>query len=115
MCELQWVGNEEKRASSSVHVQPHWNSHLCNPLCFDPRRVHFHWKVHIYIHKWGFAKILLQTQSLALMVNSVRCSLCGMCLMFTGLYFVLWAKGKEGFAVAEILEPENDVDKPLLG
>ncbi|CBI37353.3 unnamed protein product, partial [Vitis vinifera] len=48
-------------------------------------------------------------------------SLCGMCLMFTGLYFVLWAKGKEGFQVGETLEPElepeleNDVEKPLLG
>ncbi|XP_059589705.1 WAT1-related protein At5g47470 [Vitis vinifera] len=47
-------------------------------------------------------------------------SLCGMCLMFTGLYFVLWAKGKEGFQVGETLEPEpepeleNDVEKPLL-
>jgi len=29
--------------------------------------------------------------------------------MFTGLYFVLWAKGKEGG-----LEREYDAEKPLL-
>ncbi|GLU05568.1 hypothetical protein SLE2022_226650 [Rubroshorea leprosula] len=31
-------------------------------------------------------------------------SLAGMVLMFTGLYFVLWAKGKEGFSHADSLE-----------
>ncbi|ESW27657.1 hypothetical protein PHAVU_003G221100 [Phaseolus vulgaris] len=36
-------------------------------------------------------------------------SLAGMFLMFTGLYFVLWAKGKEGG-----LESEYDEEKPLL-
>ncbi|KAL3829893.1 hypothetical protein ACJIZ3_018695 [Penstemon smallii] len=42
--------------------------------------------------------------------------LSGMCLMFTGLYFVLWAKGKEGFSISDdgILETEYDVEKPLL-
>ncbi|KAM7248921.1 hypothetical protein ACFE04_013429 [Oxalis oulophora] len=43
-------------------------------------------------------------------------SLAGMCLMFTGLYFVLWAKGKEGFSSSgtEIMESEFDAEKPLL-
>ncbi|KZV45968.1 hypothetical protein F511_10658 [Dorcoceras hygrometricum] len=44
-------------------------------------------------------------------------SLAGMCLMFTGLYFVLWAKGNEGFSVDDIDNPdesEYDVEKPLL-
>ncbi|XP_017413230.1 WAT1-related protein At5g47470 isoform X1 [Vigna angularis] len=36
-------------------------------------------------------------------------SLAGMFLMFTGLYFVLWAKGKEG-----CFESEYDAEKPLL-
>ncbi|CAM8878033.1 unnamed protein product [Rhodiola kirilowii] len=40
-------------------------------------------------------------------------SLAGMSLMFSGLYFVLWAKGKEGPAVdAELLH--DDPEKPLL-
>jgi len=34
--------------------------------------------------------------------------------MFTGLYFVLWAKGKEGFAKGGGLESEYDAEKPLL-
>ena len=68
MCELQWVGNEEKRASSSVHVQPHWNSLLCNPLCYDPRRVHFHWKV--CIHIWAFLNFL--TDSITSQSDKVR-------------------------------------------
>ncbi|KAL7160429.1 hypothetical protein ABFS83_01G094700 [Erythranthe nasuta] len=42
-------------------------------------------------------------------------SLAGMCLMFTGLYFVLWAKTKEGFPIDEsAIEAEYDVEKPLL-
>lgn len=41
-------------------------------------------------------------------------SLAGMVLMFTGLYFVLWAKGKEGFSYQESLESELDAEKPLL-
>ncbi|KAI3468954.1 hypothetical protein Pfo_025617 [Paulownia fortunei] len=45
-------------------------------------------------------------------------SLAGMCLMFTGLYFVLWAKRKEGFSISDhndnSLETEYDVEKPLL-
>ncbi|KAH9615794.1 hypothetical protein KSS87_021795 [Heliosperma pusillum] len=43
-------------------------------------------------------------------------SLAGMCLMFIGLYFVLWAKGKEGFPtlVEEILDHDYDSKKPLL-
>ncbi|XP_074321780.1 WAT1-related protein At5g47470-like [Silene latifolia] len=43
-------------------------------------------------------------------------SLAGMCLMFIGLYFVLWAKGKEGFPtlVEEILDHDYDPKKPLL-
>ncbi|XP_022639148.1 WAT1-related protein At5g47470 isoform X2 [Vigna radiata var. radiata] len=36
-------------------------------------------------------------------------SLAGMFLMFTGLYFVLWAKGKEG-----CFDSEYDAEKPLL-
>ncbi|PIN02388.1 hypothetical protein CDL12_25096 [Handroanthus impetiginosus] len=39
-------------------------------------------------------------------------SLAGMCLMFIGLYSVLWAKKHEDFAVS--LENEYDVEKPLL-
>ncbi|RVW50516.1 WAT1-related protein [Vitis vinifera] len=91
MCELQWVGNEEKRASSSVHVQP------IGTVC----------------------SVILSVMTLGESISIG--SLCGMCLMFTGLYFVLWAKGKEGFQVGETLEPEpepeleNDVEKPLLG
>ncbi|XP_004508915.1 WAT1-related protein At5g47470-like [Cicer arietinum] len=36
-------------------------------------------------------------------------SIVGMFLMFTGLYFVLWAKGKE-----DVLDSEFDAEKPLL-
>ncbi|XP_024935109.3 WAT1-related protein At5g47470 isoform X1 [Ziziphus jujuba] len=39
-------------------------------------------------------------------------SLAGMFLMFTGLYFVLWAKGKEGYGNG--FESEFDAEKPLL-
>ncbi|KAF7828422.1 WAT1-related protein [Senna tora] len=41
-------------------------------------------------------------------------SLAGMFLMFTGLYFVLWAKGKEGFVDGDILETKLESEKPLL-
>nr|GMD94238.1 WAT1-related protein At5g47470 [Ipomoea batatas] len=37
-------------------------------------------------------------------------SLAGMFTMFTGLYFVLWAKGKEEFDY----QSEYDLEKPLL-
>lgn len=43
-----------------------------------------------------------------------QCSLAGMFLMFTGLYFVLWAKAKERYANRNRPESEFDVDKPLL-
>uniref|UniRef100_A0A2N9GGM8 WAT1-related protein n=1 Tax=Fagus sylvatica TaxID=28930 RepID=A0A2N9GGM8_FAGSY len=41
-------------------------------------------------------------------------SLAGMFLMFTGLYFVLWAKGKEGYYGGDSMESEFDAEKPLL-
>ncbi|CAJ1928498.1 unnamed protein product [Sphenostylis stenocarpa] len=41
-------------------------------------------------------------------------SAAGMILMFTGLYFVLWAKGKEGLQGGDCLESEFDVERPLL-
>ncbi|KAF8032816.1 hypothetical protein BT93_D1639 [Corymbia citriodora subsp. variegata] len=43
-------------------------------------------------------------------------SLTGMVLLFTGLYFVLWAKWKEGYRPNEedSLESESDPEKPLL-
>ncbi|GLT65835.1 hypothetical protein SLA2020_382410 [Shorea laevis] len=41
-------------------------------------------------------------------------SLAGMFLMFTGLYFVLWAKGKEGSHEGDDLESEFNAEKPLL-
>ncbi|RXH97252.1 hypothetical protein DVH24_035920 [Malus domestica] len=41
-------------------------------------------------------------------------SFAGMCLMFTGLYFFLWAKGKEGYLNVVDLESEFDAEKPLL-
>ncbi|KAA8521371.1 hypothetical protein F0562_012067 [Nyssa sinensis] len=43
-------------------------------------------------------------------------SLAGMFLMFTGLYFVLWAKGKEDFSNEDEdpLETKCDMEKPLL-
>ncbi|GAB2274175.1 hypothetical protein Dimus_008943 [Dionaea muscipula] len=42
-------------------------------------------------------------------------SIPGMLLMFTGLYLVLWAKGKEGYNTkSEAVENEKDVEKPLL-
>ncbi|KAI3689686.1 hypothetical protein L2E82_47651 [Cichorium intybus] len=44
-------------------------------------------------------------------------SLTGMFVMFTGLYFVLWAKGKEGFLQKDENEIQSeccDVEKPLL-
>ncbi|KAF1873749.1 hypothetical protein Lal_00027787 [Lupinus albus] len=41
-------------------------------------------------------------------------SLAGMFLMFTGLYLVLWSKGKESYANEDCLESEFDVEKPLL-
>ena len=37
-----------------------------------------------------------------------------MVLMFTGLYFVLWAKGKEGYYEGDGIESEFDAEKPLL-
>ncbi|KAL2237978.1 UNVERIFIED_CONTAM: WAT1-related protein [Sesamum indicum] len=45
-------------------------------------------------------------------------SLAGMCLMFTGLYFVLWAKRKEGLLMSNDnindLQTKYDMEKPLL-
>ncbi|KAJ7952509.1 WAT1-related protein [Quillaja saponaria] len=41
-------------------------------------------------------------------------SLAGMVLMFTGLYFVLWAKGKEGYPDGDGYQSEFDAEKPLL-
>ncbi|GMJ00406.1 Usually multiple acids move in and out Transporters 7 [Hibiscus trionum] len=41
-------------------------------------------------------------------------SLAGMCLMFIGLYFVLWAKGKEVYSAGKGLGSEFDPEKPLL-
>ncbi|XP_061368292.1 WAT1-related protein At5g47470-like [Gastrolobium bilobum] len=41
-------------------------------------------------------------------------SIAGMFLMFTGLYLVLWAKGKEVYADGHELESEFDAEKPLL-
>ena len=34
--------------------------------------------------------------------------------MFTGLYLVLWAKGKEGLPNGDCLESEFDIERPLL-
>lgn len=47
---------------------------------------------------------------------SLEYSLAGMCLMFCGLYLVLWAKGKEHFHIGDdnSMESEYDVEKPLL-
>ncbi|CAK9173226.1 unnamed protein product [Ilex paraguariensis] len=43
-------------------------------------------------------------------------SLAGMFLMFSGLYLVLWAKGKEGFSIPDDnpMEREYEASKPLL-
>ncbi|KAK3039490.1 hypothetical protein RJ639_028072 [Escallonia herrerae] len=44
-------------------------------------------------------------------------SISGMLLMFTGLYFVLWAKGKEGLPLEDVnsaSKSESDAEKPLL-
>ncbi|CAN1258948.1 WAT1-related protein At5g47470 [Linum perenne] len=41
-------------------------------------------------------------------------SLCGMFLMFTGLYFFLWAKGKEGYSDDPLESSEYNPQKPLL-
>ncbi|OMO52482.1 auxin-induced protein 5NG4-like protein [Corchorus olitorius] len=41
-------------------------------------------------------------------------SLAGMFIMFTGLYFVLWAKGKEIYMDENSLGSEFDPEKPLL-
>ncbi|KAK3008444.1 hypothetical protein RJ639_014442 [Escallonia herrerae] len=44
-------------------------------------------------------------------------SISGMLLMFTGLYFVLWAKGKEGIPLEDVnsaSKNESDAEKPLL-
>ncbi|OWM88369.1 hypothetical protein CDL15_Pgr003781 [Punica granatum] len=41
-------------------------------------------------------------------------SLASMFIMFTGLYFVLWAKGKEGLTESDGMESEHDAEKPLL-
>lgn len=41
-------------------------------------------------------------------------SVAGMLLMFTGLYFVLWAKGKESYLDEITMESEFDAKKPLL-
>lgn len=43
------------------------------------------------------------------------CSLAGMFLMFCGLYFVLWAKGKEGYCDGSGYQSDDfDLEKPLL-
>lgn len=34
--------------------------------------------------------------------------------MFSGLYIVLWAKKKEGFANDDMIQQWDDVEKPLL-
>ena len=54
-------------------------------------------------------------------IKTTGCSVAGMFVMFTGLYFVLWAKGKEGYmtddatdAFAIASEFEFDAEKPLL-
>ncbi|OWM86433.1 hypothetical protein CDL15_Pgr021520 [Punica granatum] len=39
----------------------------------------------------------------------------GIFIMFTGLYLVLWAKGKEGYLNKGGLLSESDAEKPLLG
>ncbi|OIV89303.1 hypothetical protein TanjilG_23717 [Lupinus angustifolius] len=41
-------------------------------------------------------------------------SFAGMILMFTSLYFVLWAKGKEGYASGDALQSDFDAEKLLL-
>ncbi|KAJ8775086.1 hypothetical protein K2173_020090 [Erythroxylum novogranatense] len=41
-------------------------------------------------------------------------SLAGMFIMFTGLYFVLWARGKEGYPYEDAMASELDPEKPLL-
>ncbi|KAJ8754812.1 hypothetical protein K2173_012736 [Erythroxylum novogranatense] len=41
-------------------------------------------------------------------------SLAGMFIMFAGLYFVLWAKGKEGYLYEDAMESDFDSEKPLL-
>lgn len=43
-------------------------------------------------------------------------SLIGMLLMFIGLYFVLWAKGKEKYSIGDglISESEYYIEEPLL-
>ncbi|XP_059645407.1 WAT1-related protein At5g47470 [Cornus florida] len=43
-------------------------------------------------------------------------SLAGMLLMFTGLYFVLWAKGRESLSIkdGDTLKSEYDTETPLL-
>lgn len=55
------------------------------------------------------------------LINKMHCSVAGMLVMFTGLYFVLWAKGKEDYtndeandAFAIASEFEFDAEKPLI-
>ena len=53
-------------------------------------------------------------QQYLILQSILHCSYVGMFLMFTGLYFVLWAKGKERYADGGGIESEFDVEKPLL-
>lgn len=124
MHKLQCMGNEEKRASHGVHIQSPWNCHFCYVFCYRLRGIHCYRKVNsidFFVKKIKQKKNLNLDQQLKIFLS---CSLAGMCLMFTGLYFVLWAKRKEGIEGISItdddddddcsLEPEYDIEKPLL-
>lgn len=48
--ELQWMGNEEERASFGINFQSNWNCFLCHSLALHLRRHYFCWKVPLLLH-----------------------------------------------------------------
>lgn len=113
--ELQRLGNEEERAGAGLHVQPHQHCLHGGSLRLHLGGDHQARKVDSCFFLYHFSRI--NEGEVMKCLNRVRpiYSLAGMFLMFTGLYFVLWAKGKEGLPESDDrLESEFDAEKPLL-
>ena len=52
--ELQWMGNEEERASFGINFQSNWNCFLCPSLSLHLRRHYFCWKVYLHLDAFNF-------------------------------------------------------------
>ncbi|CAH9120029.1 unnamed protein product [Cuscuta europaea] len=123
------MGNEEKRASNGGCFRSGWNCHFHYTLCDHFRRLHYSRKIDGFLPTSKSLRsspsaaspcasqpsppLTLPPHAAAVTTNftTPHRSLAGMFLMFTGLYFVLWAKGNEVF---DNYPNEYDVEKPLL-